>query len=339
MRFKFVTCLILVTLLAGCALPGRSTPEITQTPPATPKPVRTATTPSPLVVLIIPADMPKSEADQYQTAIYNLAQASKMRFQVLNSMGPVDLQLAGAGLKIVVAFPPDPGLAALAASAPNVQFLAVGIPKLPAAPNLSTVGATGQPVAEQAFLAGYTAAMLSEDYRIGMITLKDDPEGLAAETAFQNGMQYYCGLCQIRFPPFYTYPIHVEIPQDASPASYSSYAGFLVNHFVTTAFVYPPIATSDLLGYLAQNGVNLIGETMPSQSLGSSWVASLKPELLSTIQKIFPELVAGHGGQNIPTPLYLTDVNPALLSPGKQRLVQELLDGLQSGTVSPGVTP
>ena len=45
------------------------------------------------------------------------------------------------------------------------------------------------------------------------------------------------------------------------------------------------------------------------------------------------------GGQNLSTPLFLTDINPDLLSEGKQRLVEEVLSDLQAGFIDPDVSP
>lgn len=338
-RLRALTLLILCIVLAACTLPGRSTPTATQTASPLPLATLTSTPPAPLVILVLPPDMPKDETNQYETATYNLAQQYGMRFQVRNSLTPVDINQEGPALKIVIAFSPDPGLAALSAAAPQAQFLAVGIPALKAAPNLSSIGASGPPSDKQAFLAGYIAGMVSNDYRIGIITLKGDPQGMAAEAAFSNGMHFYCGLCNPAFPPWYPYPIHIEIPSDVPTAQYPSYGGPLQNYMASVVYVYPPIATSELLGSLAQRGLNLIGESLPSNSLKSNWVASLKPDLLPVIQQIFPELLAGHGGQTLASPLSLADVNPDLLSAGKLRLVQEVLDGLQAGTIDTGVTP
>ncbi len=334
------SCLLIISLaLAGCSLSHRSTPTPEVSPTLRPQPTLTPTQSTPLVVLILPSDMSKSDANTYQTDIYNLAQASGMRFQVLNSMTLDDLKIEGPSLKIVVAFPPDPGLAALVAAAPQVQFLAIGIPKLPSAPNLSTIGSTGQPTDQQAFLAGYMAAMLSEDYRIGMITLKDDPQGMAAETAFMNGMHFYCGLCLAAFPPLYTYPVHVEIPQDVPRSNYASYGGPLHDYLASVAYVYPAVATPELYSALAQEGLNLIGQTLPNKGLQANWVASIQPEMMTAVQNIFPQLAAGQGGQTIASPLKLTDVNSSLLSDAKLRLAQQILDGLQAGTIDTGVSP
>jgi hypothetical protein len=295
----------------------------------------------PLAILLLPAEMPQKEKDSYQTLVYDLVQANGMRWQVLNTLAPEDLALVGPALKIVIALAADPGLAALTAAAPAVQFLAVGIPDLPAASNLSSIGATGVPVDQQAFLAGYIAGMIAPEWKVGILYQKDTPGGTAARDAFTNGFTYYCGSCRNPlFPqPAGIYPITVPIPTDAKPDEYTAYADLLLRNIVKVAYVYPEIATPDLLSYMAQADLLLIGQSLPGEDVQSHWIASIQPDTVAAIQAIFPELLAGQGGKVVPTPLVLADVNPDLLSIGKQRLVQEVLDGLQNGTIGTGVTP
>jgi hypothetical protein len=152
-------------------------------------------------------------------------------------------------------------------------------------------------------------------------------------------MHFYCGLCRPQFPPIYLYPVHVEIPADATSDQFAAYAVPFQSYMASVIYVYPGVARTDFLYTLAGNGDYIISQTLPAQDLKPNWVASLKPDLLPALQKIFPDLLAGKGGQNVASPLALTDVNPDLLSEGKQRLVQQVLDGLQAGTISTGVTP
>jgi len=333
--------LYLLTLLTSCALPGGATPgpEVAR---STPSPTAAPTLPStPLTILVVPTGMPRAESDQYQTLVYNLAQANGMRFQVRNVLTPSDLAFEGTALKVVIFLPPDPGLASLAAAAPGVQFLAVGIPDLTTAPNLSSAGAAGLPVDQQAFLAGYIAGMVAPEWKVGVLYQKDTTGGEAARDAFANGFSFYCGACR---NPYFTgpvgiYPILVGIPTDTPERDYNGHADLLIRNIVKAAYVYPEIATPDLLSYMAQNGMLLIGQTLPSEGVRSNWVASIQPDLTSALQRIFPDLVAGKGGQVAPTPLFLTDVNPALLSDAKLRLVQDVLNGLQNGTIGTGVNP
>ncbi len=287
--------------------------------------------------------MPQAQSDQYQTLVYNLAQANGMRFQVRNVLSPADLNSEGSALKVVVALPPDPGLAALTAAAPDVEFLAIGIPDLASAPNLSSIGGAGLPVDQQAFLAGYIAGMVAPEWRVGILSQKDTPGGDAAVLAFSNGYHFYCGDC---FNPNFTmgfhhgeYPIIVRIPTDAPASDYTGYANLLIQNSVRVAYLYPDIATPDIISYMAQNGVNLISQTLPREDIRPNWVASIQPDLTSSLQNIFATLVAGKGGQVVPTILSLSDVNPDLLSDAKLRLVQDILTGLQNGTIGTGVNP
>jgi hypothetical protein len=328
--------------LSGCALTGNNTPTdpapTTLPPTEAPTGVVTATPGTPLAILIIPENMAQEQSNLYQSTLNDLAQTSGMRFQVRNSLSSAEIELE-TNLKIVVALPPDPGLAELASASPQVQFLGVTIPGLTATENLSLVGAEGSPVENQAFMAGYITSLLSPDYRVGIITQKDTPEGMLAYKAFLNGMVFYCGLCNPKFPPWYEYPVHSEIPSDTPEGQYRFFADPLKNYNVDFAYVFPGVATDDLLDTMFQYGLNIISETRPNVRMTENWVVSLQPNVFPAIQAIWPDLVAGNGGQDLPLPLFLTDVNPDLLSEGKQMDVQDILDRLQRGEISTGIDP
>ena len=343
MQHKLVLILFSFFALSACtsrgnATPGPVVPTSTQPPIASATPVAT-----PLTILVLPADMPQDESDQYQTLVYDLARANGMRFQVRNVLTPADLTFEGKALKVVIALPPDPGLTALIAAAPGVQFLAVGIPGLAESPNLSTIGAGGLPVDQQAFLAGYISGMVAPEWRVGILSQKETPGGDAAVTAFENGYHFYCGDCfNPNFPqPFAhgLYPIIVRIPTDTPESDHVGYANLLFQNFVKVAYLYPEIATPDLLTYMSQNGMLLISQTLPGEDVRSNWIASIRPDLASALKDIYPDLAAGKGGQIVPTRLFLADINPDLLSDAKMRLVQDVLNGLQNGTIGTGVNP
>jgi hypothetical protein len=105
------------------------------------------------------------------------------------------------------------------------------------------------------------------------------------------------------------------------------------------AYLYPDIATPDIISYMAQNGVNLISQTLPREDIRPNWVASIQPDLTSSLQSIFLDLLDGKGSQVVSTPLSMTDVNSDLLSNAKLRLAQDILTGLQNGTIGTGVNP
>lgn len=335
MRFRsIILFIVIIAVVSACGnnaqTPATSAPIPTDT--FTPSPSFTATPTVPLAILVLPTDLDAETSNLYQKTVYDLTQQSGMRFQVRNQLVPADLE---PGLKVVVAVSTDPGLAALAAAAPQVQFLAINIPGITAGGNISVLGNTTQSDVA-AFLAGYTAAMISNDYRIGMMIPKDNADAIRALNAYANGMTYYCGACR----PFYifpwTYPQYVEIPAEEDKNNYHAYADILMLQFkVNTIYIYPDVYTDDLANYIGTTGTSIISTVAPAQK-PAGWVMTIQPDVLKAIQNAWPQLVSGQGGVMVQSPLGLADIDPSLLSPGKQRLVEQTLNDLQSGLISTG---
>jgi len=339
---RALSLVITVILISACNLGRPAEPTAIPTATAASAPTAVPTPSTPLAVLIVPTEMDKTLSDAYQTTVYHLAQGSSLRFQVRNAFTKSDLD---PSLKIVIALPPDPGIAALAAAAPTVQFLAINIPGITARNNVSTL-ATNSRVDIPAFVAGYTAAMISDDYRAGMIMPKDDPTAQVAAGAFANGMAYYCGLCTsfrlysdqsgagLSFPQF------VQIPASDAPTRLGGWVNFLVSsQKVDAVYIYPDpkVGGQQLYDALGQTGAQIISLTVPKPK-PAGWVMAIRPDEVKAIQSAWPTLLAGQGGQAVPSPLGLAEIDPSFLSPGRERLVQQVLDDLQSGRLSTGVS-
>ena len=334
MRLRSVLLFVWISIiLSACGVAGEpattSTPIPTDTPIA--PPTLTATATIPLAVLVVPADLDPDTSNLYQKTVYDLAQSSGFRFQVRNTLTLAELE---PGLKVVIALPPDPGIAAVAVAAPNVQFLTINIPDVTAGGNISVLGNNSQSDIS-AFLAGYTAALITDDYRIGMILPKDNADAILALNAYAAGMKFYCGICR----PLYFYPgafpQFVEIRAEEEKANYNAYADILILQYkVNTIYLYPDIATADLITYIGTTGVSMIGTISPEQR-PAGWVMTIQPDVIKAIQNAWPELINGRGGITVQSPLGLGDIDPNLLSPGKQRLVEQTLSDLQAGLITP----
>ena len=334
MRVKQIL-FVLLTIVIITACGGNDDPEVaapTVVPSHTPPPTATSipTLSTPLALLVLPADLDKPTSDLYQKTVYDLAIASGFRFQVRNGITPEDL--ADPTLKVVIAFPPDPGVANYAPTAPNVQFLAVNIPNLTAGGNISVLAPNTQ--AEiPAFLAGYTLAMLLDEYQIGMLYPDGDPTAIAAVNAFGNGMRYYCGLCSGVYIEPISYPTVLGIPSNEDPGKFGGYANVLINdRDVDGLYIYPSLASDDFLSYVGTQGVLLVGTSRPEPRPGG-WVMTITPDTIKAIQSAWPQLIAGQGGQSVQSPLGLSDVDPGVLTDGKLRLVQETLNALVAGRI------
>jgi hypothetical protein len=64
-------------------------------------------------------------------------------------------------------------------------------------------------------------------------------------------------------------------------------------------------------------------------------VMTIQPDVVKAIQNAWPQLLSGQGGATVQSPLGLSDIDPSLLSPGKQRLVEQTLQELQAGLIAP----
>jgi hypothetical protein len=334
-RANFVIfCVVLALILTACG--PTSEPAATSAPLPTDTaaplpPEQTATPVVPLAILVIPPTLDPESSNLYQKTVYDLTQSSGMRFQVRNSLTPADLE---PGLQIVIALAPDPGIAALAAAAPNVQFLAINIPEVTPGGNISVLGGSAQSDIA-AFLAGYTAALITDDFRIGMMMPRDNADAIRAYNAYIHGMIFHCGTCRPIYFYSWSYPQYVDIAADEDVNTYHAYADILILQYkVRTIYLYPDITTEDLINYIGTTGTLMIGTKTPEQ-LPAGWVMTIQPDVVKAIQNAWPQLVSGQGGVTIQSPLGLSDIDPSLLSPGKQRVVEQLLQDLQAGLVAP----
>ena len=329
------TIAILVLSACGNGAEATATSAPISTETLTPPPADTATPTVPLAVLVVPAELDPDTSNLYQTTVYDLTQQSGYRFQVLNTLSPADLE---PGLQVVIAVSTDPGIAELAAAAPQVQFLAINIPNMTTGGNVSVLANNAQ-AEVAAFLAGYTAALVTDDYRIGMMLPRDNAEAITALNAYASGMTYYCGTCRPVLFYAWNYPQYVEIGADEDVNNYDAYADILMLQYrVNTIYIYPDVYTEDLATYIGTTGASMISTVSPEQR-PAGWVMTIQPDVIQAIQNAWPQLIGGQGGMTVQSPLGIADVDPSILTPGKQRLVEQTLNDLQAGLIGIGTTP
>ena len=329
---------LFVALLVAC---GQTAPEAAPTEVPTETAIPTATftaTPStPLAILVMPAELDPALYELYQSTVYNLAQQSGFRFQVRNTLSEADLDPT---VRVVIALPPDPGpgIAALAAAAPQAQFLAINIPGLTAGGNVSVLANEVQ-TDIVAFMAGYIGAMIIDDYRIGMIYPDGNAEALSALDAYTNGKAYYCGTCRPFYYLPYDFPQAIPVPSTEPPENHGGYAVYLIQQReVDFIYVYPDLATPELLEYIGSSGAVQVGRS-PQGNIPLYWAASISPDTIGAIQTAWPNLIAGQGGQAVQSPMTITDVDETLLSPAKKAEAEQVLAELIAGRISPHSVP
>ena len=331
-------------LLAACGAAQETTaplespqPAVTVTLPATSTPESSPTPVTGVVVLLAPQGADPLQVQALQPVIQDLASQAGLRFQPRAELSPLELE----HVKIVVALPPAANLADLAAAAPATQFLALGIPGLQASDNLSVIAASTR-MDQAAFLAGFMAAAITDEWRIGVIGESGSASGKAALNGFANGEAYFCGLCLSGYPPFPAggYPILLVLPANPGPADWQGVLNELRSWQVKTVFVHPAVAVERLLDELAQADISFILLHTPPQAVQSNLVAILgTSDGVQAVPEVWASMLQGQGGQQVDLPLSITYSNPERLSPGRQRLAENLLVDLLTGMVDTGVDP
>jgi hypothetical protein len=308
-----------------------ATPEITATVPA---PTATLTPRPPVALLVAPGGSPL--AVSLEPVLLELAASAGWQVERAEALAPGQ---PGEPVRLVVLADPSADAAGLAAASPQVQFLAVGIPGLQAGGNLSVLGAQGERPDQQGFLSGLIAAVVTPDWRVGVISAADTAAGRAARLGFLTGVRYFCGLCRPAFPPFEGYPLYAELPAAASPAEWQAAADFLLAKGVQTVYLAPGAGDPSLAQYLAGSGAWLIGPPGPAGSPPAGWIAAVQPEPGQALRQAWEELTAGRGGLTLAMPVGFTALDEEGFTAARQRLVAETLADLLAGLIESGADP
>ena len=142
-------------------------------------------------------------------------------------------------------------------------------------------------------------------------------------------------LCQKKYAPFnYESPVMEMVP-NASQPEWQPVADTFNGSAVKTAYIYPGVANPEMMAYLAQGGMKLIGSQTPPDALRPAWVATVKMDYASGLQAIWADVISGAAGKAVPAGISISDVDANILTDGKMRLVNEVIAALTVGAMSP----
>lgn len=340
-RRVFQILLMLGLLTSGCTLFPSNTPPpdltatfIALTPtesPVTPTPL------PPLAILVIPDGADPTLAEELEQKMKALAEAAEMRFQVRPSL---NLNELSKDMTVVTVLAPAPDLSILASGAPEIQFIGVGIEGLTAGNNLSLIHAETYEAQDLAFIAGFIAGVITPDWRAGILLPSDQTTAALLQQAYGNGLHYWCGLCQPAYAPFVVYPQSAQVLNPSDPVAALTPVDTLVNAGVTTIFIPDGVMSIELIDYIAQKQIMMIGTGEPSDSAASLWVVSLQAgSPLGAFESVWLETLAGRVGKDVVVPLALSNTGAGLLGEPRRRVVTEMLTELLSGLIDPGLIP
>jgi hypothetical protein len=281
-----------------------------------------------------------AETGAVASALAGLAKGSGLAFETRPGLRPEEIP---AEVKLVIMLQAPADLSALTAAAQQTQFVvitaegapvgATGSSDLQAGGNLSVIS---QREEQRTFLAGFITTIIAPDWRAAGL-LPDTPDNL--QDAFINGGRYWCGRCVPMYAPLVLFPLAGVQPIGTDAAGWQSTVQDLQKKVLEAVYISPAADSPDLRSALAVQKLILVGTQPPTPEVKATWAATLSFDPLPALQKLWPDLVAGKGGQTADASLNWTDVNQDIFTVGRQRLAMEALDGLLNGTIGPFSVP
>lgn len=320
-----------VVVFSGC---GKKPNQPQPTPVvALPTSLPTALPAANRVVLVAAADGEPVIAADAETALRELAASSALEFEkreqvIANEITP--------DIKVLVFLNQPDNLGSLASGAPGTQFVAITDQDWNPGQNVTIIRRRED---HTAFMAGYLAALLAPNFRVGALLTAENP---TASQAFVNGVNYYCGLCASLLYPLNKYPF-ISTQPAASPAAVWQ-AGFdAINvNKINVLYLTKEAATPELLAYLSTLDVAMIGNQTPPAEGKPKWVTTIYSDGIAPIREIWGDLLAGKGGKVLNAALKISDnqyvsVADGLvwLSQGKLDFAQNTMDLLQDNFINP----
>lgn len=303
--------------------------DIAPAPTAMPSPTPAADR----VVLIRSAGADPNLAAQAETTLRELAAGSGLEFETRETL--INNEVS-SDMKVVVFLERPENLGSLAASAPATQFVALTRDDWNPGENVSVIRQREENIA---FMAGYLAAMLAPNYRVGALLTAD---AASFNQAFSNGVYYYCGNCAAQIFPLNTYPLTATQPAGSPPSAWQSSFDQINASKINVLFVAREAYSPELFTYLAGKDVALIGGQSPLEEGRSRWVVTLFADGIAPLRTIWPDLLAGSGGKILNASINITDnmfvsVQDGLvwLSEGKYSYAQRAIELLRDNKIDP----
>ncbi len=283
-------------------------------------------------VLVAPADADASLVSAAQALLTELTASSGLQFETRAEVTPDTLT---SDVKIVVFLNHPDNLGTLAARAPHTQFVAISSLDWTPPSNVTLIH---QQENDAAFLAGYAAAILAPNFRVGALLASENP---SLDLAFQNGVSYYCGMCSSQINPLNSYPV-VSIQSAAStPDIWQASFDQLNQSKVNVLYVTKEALSTQLLSYLADKDVAVIANQAPPDESFANWAGSIYLDTLSPLREIWNDLISGVGGKTVNASFTITDAHQITLtdgsvwlSPGKLRLMDNMVTLLRTNQIN-----
>lgn len=282
-------------------------------------------------IFLAPEGAEESLVDSIQTLLPGLERSYGMEFEPHTAVDQNTLEQSN----LVIAISPA-DIVQLSKTAPNVKFLGVGYSDIQPTDNVSVITNGAEIVENTAFLAGYLSALITTDYRVGVLIQSNSEEGKRTEDSFYIGAQYFCGLCGSKYTPIKYYPKSAQINDLNNETDWKSAIDTLVAESVQAVYLPKEIYSTDLINYVFERGINIVSANIPPKGVDTGrWISTLEPDYNSAINQYIRDLPSLTSGMMIIPEVILTHDSSGLISEGRQMLFEETRSNLMAGFILP----
>jgi len=335
--------LLSVIGLAACS-PAASTGAVPATetlsaPQETPEsPIEPSPTPSPelpTVLFMIGTESDPEMAARVEEALRELAAGSQHDLKVLQGLSEDQIT---PNVSIVVSLGQDLDIGDAAARAPGTNFVVIAQPAAVPGANLSVIGEPAADRERQAFMAGYLAALLSDYYKVAALVPPEGEWRSSLLDSFVVGAEFFCGSCKPLYPPYMDFPQWYDLTEDQAVDGYRPTVDAMAANGVEIVYVPGPLAAPELLTYLGELGIRVIGEKSPDL-IRNNWVGTVVADPVPVLRNRWSDWLAGVGGEQLLGIITLIDTDAGLISEGRLRLFDEMNVDLETGLIFPRSVP
>ena len=345
-RYRIFPILIIsVILLSGLAACNTVTQTETGVPEAslTTSPAESATeapsdlTPTltePTVLLLTSSETDPFIHSQIQESLEVLAEGSGLKLEIQEGSA-IEVP---TNVLVVVALGDDIDVNNLAINYPEVSFVAVENGSAAPSDNVSVIGDPTIDQQRRAFMAGYLAALISDDYKVAALAPTEVSTTEIVLESFVVGTRFFCGICQTKYPPYQRYPQWETLPADGLADTYQPVLDNFENNGIEVFYVHGDLVSPPILASIAEKGITVIGDQRP-EITRINYAGTILSDPAPALESIWDDILNGENGTQKAASILLVDRNPDLVSEGRYQLFLEMVDDLQAGLIYPEAVP
>ncbi|MEI8131600.1 MAG: hypothetical protein WCG34_04145 [Leptolinea sp.] len=330
-QLYFFLSLIILTAISACNGLGLKPgiPTVTAAPTSIPTAAPTATPSASRVALVAPPEIRPEEVKTVADAIQPVIAEAGF---IVETVAQAPAGSLGPNRVAAIFLSAPPNLVEILAANPQTQIIVVSGNDFQPGANLTILRVHPE---FQAFMAGYVAVLAAPNWRVAGLVPYDGGETNLMANAFASGGRYFCGRCGTTVPPFAPYPLTESAPRNASPVEWQAAAANILPAGIEVVYFSKEAQSPELIQSLASQNLLFMGSVSPGDGLRDRWVATISQDTAGALAKILPDVLKGLGGKVMNVGVALTDINEAIITTGKQRLITETNEQLMKGWINP----